>query len=240
MSAAVCDDQMMPNDDGTVRLLGRVPIFSELTERELVELSQVAVPRSYERGQVVFREGDDGDTCYVVRSGAVGISRRHPDGRSITLAELRGGEVFGELALFDGEVRSATVEALADTNALALLSGDVQRLLREHPGIALKMLAALANRLRSANERLAQQSFQTVPGRVASALLGQARARQAEGAADQDVLIEATQAEIAQLAGTSRESASRFLAELERQSVVTLRRGKVTIHDPAKLGNYIH
>lgn len=231
---------MMPNDGGSARLLGQVPIFSELTERELGELSQVAVPRSYERGHVVFREGDEGDTCYVVREGSVGVSRRHPDGRSITLAELRGGDMFGELALFDGEVRSATVEALEETSALALLSADVQRLLREHPDIAVKMLAALANRLRAANERLSQQSFQTVPGRVAGALLGQVRARQAEGAAEQDVLVEATQAEIARLAGTSRESASRFLAELERQGVVTLRRGKVTIHDPPRLGNYIH
>lgn len=237
---SVCDDQMMANDGGSARLLGQVAIFSELTERELAELSQVAVPRSYERGQFVFREGDEGDTCFIVRSGAVGVSRRHADGRSITLAELRAGEVFGELALFDGEVRSASVEALEDSSALALLSGDVQRLMREHPGIAVKMLAALANRLRAANERIAQQSFQTVPGRVASALLGQARARQAEGAAEHEVVIEATQAEIARLAGTSRESASRFLAELEREGVVALRRGKVTLHDPAQLRNYIH
>ena len=85
---------------------------------------------------------------------------------------------------------------------------------------------ALADRLRAANERLLQQSFQTVAGRVASALLGQVVARQAEGAGDSDMLIEATQAEIAQLAGTSRESASRFLASLEREGVVRARAGK--------------
>ena len=83
------------------------------------------------------------------------------------------------------------------------------------------------------NERLLQQSFQTVAGRVASALLAQTVSRQAEGAPEADVLIRATQAEIAHLAGTSRESASRFLATLERAGVVTLGRGKVTVHDPA-------
>jgi CRP/FNR family transcriptional regulator len=98
----------------------------------------------------------------------------------------------------------------------------------------------LSERLRKANERLLQQSFQTVAGRVASALLTQVIARQAEGAGDRDVLIKATQAEIAQLAGTSRESASRFLATLEREAVVTLGRGKTTVHDPARLRNYIH
>ena len=89
-------------------------------------------------------------------------------------------------------------------------------------------------------ERLLKQSFQTVAGRVASTLLAQTVVRQAEGASDRDVLIRATQAEIAQLSGTSRESASRFLATLERAGLVTLGRGKVTVHEPGRLRNYIH
>jgi CRP/FNR family transcriptional regulator len=132
------------------------------------------------------------------------------------------------------------VETLEPTRAVALLAADVQRLLRSHPEIAVKMLNALADRLREANERLLQQSFQTVAGRVASSLLAQVIARQAEGAGDSEVLVKATQAEIAHLAGTSRESASRFLATLERAGVVALGRGKVTVHDPARLRNYIH
>ena len=77
-------------------------------------------------------------------------------------------------------------------------------------------------------------------GRVASALLAQTIVRQAEGAGESEVLIRATQAEIAQLAGTSRESASRFLATLEREGVVALGRGKVTVHEPARLRHFIH
>jgi CRP/FNR family transcriptional regulator, cyclic AMP receptor protein len=94
--------------------------------------------------------------------------------------------------------------------------------------------------VRTTTERLMQQSFQTVAGRVSSALLAQVIARQGEGAPERDVLVEATQAEIAQLAGTSRESASRFLATLEREGVVALGRGKVTVHEPGRLRNYIH
>jgi CRP/FNR family transcriptional regulator, cyclic AMP receptor protein len=161
-------------------------------------------------------------------------------GRTIALAELRKGDMFGELAMFDHETRSATVEALEPTTVVALLATDVQRLLRQHPDIAVKMAAALSARLRTANERLLERSVQTVPGRVASGLLAQVVARQAEGAADTDVLIEATQAEIAQRAGTSRESASRFLATLEREGVVSLGRGKVTVREPARLRHYIH
>jgi CRP/FNR family transcriptional regulator, cyclic AMP receptor protein len=230
----------MEEREDTARLLGRVPLFADLSERALVELAQVAVPRSYEPGQSVFREGDSGDTCYVVREGCVRVTRRHSDGRVITLAELRPGEMFGELAMFGGETRSASVEALDPTRALAILSGDLRRIIAQHPDIAVKMLEALANRLRDANERLARQSFQTVAGRVASALLSQVKARSDGEEAERGIVIEATQAEIAQLAGASRESASRFLAKLERAGLITTGRGRVVVHEPESLRNYIY
>jgi CRP/FNR family cyclic AMP-dependent transcriptional regulator len=231
---------LMASVDETVRLLAATEVFGEVEPRELEEVAKVAVPRSWDRGQVIFREGDVGDTCYLLRSGAIVLTREHQDGRMVALAELRAGMLFGELAMFRGETRSATAEALEPTTAVALLAGDVQRLIRRNPDLALKLLASLAERVSRTNERLLQQSFQTVAGRVASALLAQTISRQADGAPDADVLIKSTQAEIAHLAGTSRESASRFLATLERAGLVTLGRGKVTVHDPARLRNYIH
>jgi len=226
--------------DETVRLLAATEVFGEVEPRELEEVAKVAVPRHWDRGEVIFREGDVGDTCYLIRSGAILLTREHQDGRMVALAELRGGSLFGELAMFRGERRSATAEVIEPASALALLATDMQRLVRRNPDLSLKLLASLAERVSRTNERLLQQSFQTVAGRVASALLAQTKTRQADGAPDADVLIRSTQAEIAHLAGTSRESASRFLATLERAGIVTLGRGKVTVHDPARLRNYIH
>jgi len=223
----------------TARMLARTEVFSDLEPRELEAVAQVAVPRRWDRGEIIFREGDNGDTCYLVRSGAVVLTREHQDGRMVALAELRAGSMFGELAMFRGETRSATAEAVEPTTAVALLAKDVQRLIRRNPDLALKLLAALAERVSRTNERLLQQSFQTVAGRVASALLSQVKAR-SDGDGETDVVIEATQAEIAQLAGASRESASRFLARLERDGVVTTGRGKVLVHDPSALRNYIY
>src|SRR4051812_2737929 len=231
----------MGDGEDTARLLARVPLFADLSEPDLRELAQVAVPRSYEAGQVVFREGDAGDTCFIVRSGAARVTRRHSDGRVITLSELRPGAIFGELAMFGGETRSATVEVLEPMRALGILAADLRRLILRHPDIGMKMLEGLANRLRGANERIARQSFQTVAGRVASALLGQVKARSGNDEhPDRDVVIEATQAEIAQLAGASRESASRFLAKLERAGLITTGRGRVVVHEPESLRNYIY
>ena len=230
----------MGSGEENLRLLSRVEGFAGVEPRELEQLGHVAVARSYDRGEVLFREGDGGDTCYVIRTGAVLLTRGHDDGREIALAELRAGSMFGELALFGGERRSATAQTVEETEVVALLGADVERLVRSHPDMALAMLSSMAARVRSANERLLTRSFLTVPGRVAEAVLSQVAARQDEGAPEQDVLVRATQAEIASLAGTSRESASRFLATLEREGVVSLGRGKVTVHEPARLRNFIH
>jgi CRP/FNR family transcriptional regulator len=226
--------------EDVAELLARVPAFEQLEPAELGEVAAVAVPRSFAAGEAVFREGDASDTCYVVREGHARAIREHSDGRQITLATFGPGDIFGELAMFDDERRSATVEAIDDLDALAILGSDMRRLMHEHADIAVKLAVALVRRLRAANERLARQSFQTVQSRVA-AVLGQLveQARSA-GAGPGDVEITATQADLAKLAGSSRESASRFLAVLERAGVISQGRGRLTVHDPDALHGYVY
>ena len=154
----------------TAELLRGVPLFTELSEPELEKIARVAVPRNYPAGTIILREGDPGDTCYVLERGRARVTRQHADGRTITLTNLGPGEIFGELAMFGGEVRSATVEALDDVRAVAILAGDLKRLLNEHPEIAVKLLSALGEKLREANARIARQSFQKVSSRVAGVL----------------------------------------------------------------------
>jgi CRP/FNR family transcriptional regulator len=227
-----------PQEESAVELLRRVPLFSELEPGELERFSQVAVPRSFPDGTRVFHEGDHSDACYIVRTGNFRVTREHSDGRAITLANLGPGDIFGELAMLDGEVRSASVEALGDGELLALPAGDVRALLARHPAITVKLVAALTRRLRLANERISRQSFQTVPSRVAG-VLSQLIAEEAPLHDREGVTIRMNQADLAQLAGTSRESVSRFLAELERAGVVRCGRGRVTVLEPPKLRNYI-
>lgn len=231
---------MLQSSEDTIALLHRVPVFSTLSPEELDRVAQVAVRRRFEPGEVVFKEGDEGSTCYVVRSGRARAVREHPDGRSITLAQFGPGDIFGEMAMLDGERRSATVESIDGTDAIAILSTDMHRLLREHPDISVKLIAALGRRLRETNDRLARQSFQTVQSRVAAVLAELVSTSRAEGSTEGDVVITATQAELAQLAGSSRESASRFLAVLERAGIISQGRGKLTVHDPEALGRYVY
>ena len=217
-----------------------MPVFETLAPEDLQRVVEVAVPRSFPGHHVIFREGDASDTCYVVRSGHARAVREHPDGRIIALAHFGPGDIFGELAMFDDEVRSATVEAVdADVEAVAILGADMRRLMREHPGIAVGVVVSLGRRLRAANARIASQSFQTVQSRVATVLTQLVAEAQEEGAGEREVLVIATQADVAKLAGSSRESASRFLAVLERAGVIEQGRGKLTVHDPSALERYV-
>jgi CRP-like cAMP-binding protein len=225
--------------EDTVALLARVPTFETLGPEELARVAEVAVPRRYDPGLVVFREGDASDTCYVVRHGHARAIREHADGRAITLANFGPGDIFGELAMFEDERRSATIEALDELEAVAILGADMRRLMREHPDIAVKLVISLGRRLRAANERIASQSFQTVQSRVATVLTQLVVEARAEGAGERDVLVIATQADVAKLAGSSRESASRFLAVLERAGVIEQGRGKLVVHDPSALERYV-
>jgi len=174
-----------------------------------------------------------------VRDGHARAIRRHGDGRTITLATFGPGDIFGELAMFEDERRSATVEAIDPTGVVAVLGPDMRRLMSEHPEIATRLVIALGRRLREMNERLSRQSFQTVQSRVAVVLSELVAQEVAEGKGTADVLVTATQSDLAQLAGSSRESASRFLAVLERAGVISQGRGRLVVHDPDALKQYV-
>jgi CRP/FNR family transcriptional regulator len=223
---------------GAAELLARVPLLADLDPDELERIAAVAIPRSFPKGARVFHEGDESDACYVIRDGEVRVTREHSDGRAIALATLGPGELVGELAMLDGGVRSASVEALTDVELLAVSAADMKGLLERNADITTKLVVKLAQRLRETNERISRQSFQTVPSRVAGVLSQLVNEDSAEIGRD-GVTIRMNQVDLAQLAGTSRESVSRFLAVLERAGVVRVGRGRVTVLEPPRLRSYI-
>jgi CRP-like cAMP-binding protein len=225
--------------DTVVALLAGHEWFASLTDDELGGLADKAETVYWESGEVVFEEGERGDDCYVLHSGAVKILRRFPDGRRITLARLGPGSVVGELALFNGERRSATVEALEPTLAVCLRGDEVMSILKSDPQAAMSVAVGLADRLRAANERMFEHALATVTGRVAATLLGQVEARQSQGAGDRNVEVVGSPVDIARLAGAPREQATRVMHWLENEGVISMKRGKTIVHDPAALSRYL-
>jgi CRP/FNR family transcriptional regulator len=222
-----------------VALLDSIDWFASLTRDELEDLATSAETIHWDLGGIVFEEGDRGDHCYVVYSGRVKVLRRFPDGRRITLARLGPGSIFGELAIFNGERRSATVQASEPTVAVSLAAEKVMAILRNDPEAALSVAISLADRLRATNERLFESSVASVSGRIVATLLSQVEARQQQGAGDRDIELVGSPVEIARLAGAGRESAARVMHWLENEGIITIKRGRTVVHDVVALSKQL-
>jgi CRP/FNR family cyclic AMP-dependent transcriptional regulator len=214
-----------------VELLDSVDWFASLTNEELEDLARKAQTVSWDKDEIVFEEGERGDRCYIVHSGEVKVLRSFPDGRLITLARMGPRSIFGELALFNGERRSATVMASEPSVGVALEGRTVMAILRNDPEAALSVAVSLADRLRATNERLFEASLASVSGRVVATLLSAVEARQRQGAGERDVEIVGSIVDIARLAGVDREGATRVMLWLENEGIIGIRRGKTLVRD---------
>jgi CRP/FNR family cyclic AMP-dependent transcriptional regulator len=136
-------------------LLEGIPLFSGVPLHHLRELSRFARTETFAAGDTIVRMGEPGWTLYVVRSGSVRVVREQANGATVTLAVLGPGEFFGELSIFDGENRSATVIADEDTETVTLGRFDIVRLVSHNPQIGLSLLKSLSGRLRATDARLA-------------------------------------------------------------------------------------
>ena len=152
-------------------VLRRAPLFRELDDEAAAALRASMVEVKLARGEVLFREGDEGDRVYVVIAGKIKLGRTSPDGRENLLALLGPSQMFGELSLFDPGPRSATVTAVTDTTLLGLGHTDLLPWLTGRPEVARGLLLQFAQRLRRSNDTLADLVFSDVPGRVAKQLL---------------------------------------------------------------------
>lgn len=149
----------------------RAPLFSALDEASARELLSLMTPLHMERGDVLFREGDEGDQLYVITEGKIKLGRSSIDGRENLISVLGPGELLGELSLFDRGPRTATATAIAEAQLVALGHEQLHGLITASPRVAMTLMSALATRLRRTNESRADLVFTDVPGRVAKALL---------------------------------------------------------------------
>ncbi|MDA5094822.1 Crp/Fnr family transcriptional regulator [Aliiroseovarius sp. KMU-50] len=184
------------------------------------------------RGQDLFQQGDEGDSIYLLKSGSLEISSLSDDGRKLTLNVLKSGDIFGEIALFDGGRRSATVTALEDSN---LLQVGRQRLLAEfsdNPDLALELLGLLIRRVRWISMQLENHAFHPLEVRLARRLLflaGQV--------SDRNGRISVSQSALADHVGATREAVSKKLAEWKNLGIVEVGRGNLTILDHKALSD---
>jgi CRP/FNR family transcriptional regulator, cyclic AMP receptor protein len=216
-------------------VLGRAPLFEALDADGARALRAGIVEVQFARGERLFDEGDAGDRLYVILEGKIKLTRTAPDGRENLLSVLGPGEMFGELSLFDPRPRTASAVALTDARLAALGHDYLRQWLTGRPDVAMHLLRALAQRLRRANDVMADLVFTDVPGRVAKALLDLAD-RFGEPQADGlNVHHDLTQEELAQLVGASRETVNKALADFSARGWLQLHAKSVLILDPDRL-----
>jgi len=209
------------------QLLKRSFIFSELSEEELAELAGLAARRSFVPGEFVFWEGDAPDSFYIVIEGRVKVLKHSSLGKEFIIAFFGPGEVFGEVAVFQDRPYPASAQAAADTKVLRIRREDFLSFVAQRPQVVLRIISVLGERLRDAQGRLKDLAGERVEQRLAGTLLMLS--------AKLGATLPFTRQEIADMAGTTTETAIRFISRLKAGGIIRSARGRITILDKTKL-----
>jgi CRP/FNR family transcriptional regulator, cyclic AMP receptor protein len=201
-------------------LLANSPLFADLAAHEMDALARVAEARDFPRDQAVFAVNENPDGLYVVAVGRVKVCLSSSEGKELILATLGPGQFFGEMSLLDDEPRSATVVAQLPTTVYRIRRDDFHRLLETHPSIARKLLRELSLRLRRANAQMESLATLDVVGRMARYFIEIAKQHGQILGNGWVAVRRPTHQDIASSIGTSRETVTRLMADLEQRGLV--------------------
>jgi CRP/FNR family transcriptional regulator, cyclic AMP receptor protein len=225
--------------DTVVALLDELALFESLADDEIDVLAHKVDTVTWEAGTVIFEEGDRGDACYVIHSGSVKVMRRLVDGQPITLAQVGHGGIVGELALFASDRRSATVQAVDPTTAIAISREDLLAILHGNAEAAISMAVHVAGLLQRSQDRHFASATSTVNGRILSTLLAQVEARQLHHPGEEKLELVGSTSDLARLAGAQKDETARVLHWLENEGVISLKRGRIVVRSPAALRGHL-
>ena len=203
-----------------IELLQSVSIFWDLNENDLGHIADKMVAKHFENGNYIFLEDSDGEQCFFVLEGSVKVTRLSKDGREVILAMLNEGDFFGEMSLLDGESRSANVIALEETKVLTLDRNDFIAVVNDYPQIAVQLLKELARRLRKSDRQIASLSLSDAEKRIALSIIRYADEQGVIQNGKVSIPKTPIQQDIANMAGTSRETVSRALGLLEKENLI--------------------
>lgn len=215
-------------------LLEKCSLFRALDEKARRDIATYARLRSFIAGDPICRLGDHGDSMMAVIIGTVRISLPTARGKEIILADLRSGELFGEIALLDGRPRSANAMALTNCELMVLERRDVIPFLERNPAASLKLMEMLCARIRRSDERMADIAFFNLPVRLAKTLLSYPS--QGRGA----IKLSLSQSELAEMSGGTREKVNRCLRDWHRQGILELKDRWTIIRKPEALREIVN
>ncbi|MCE5249188.1 Crp/Fnr family transcriptional regulator [bacterium] len=212
-------------------LLQQIPLFSSLKDDELEAIKHVIINKTFPKEKIILLEAEEGDTLFIIINGKVKVTTFTENGKEVIFSILGEGDFFGEMSLLDGKPRSASVISMEDSELQLIRRCDFYRLLENHPHIALKLLEELASRLRKADERIESLALLDVTGRVAGILMQLAEERGEPSGNTVTIKSRPTHQELANMVGTTRETVTRVLKQLELKKYIEMSGKDVTIFD---------
>ena len=214
--------------------LSRCMVFEALSEAMREDLAARAHQRSHAAGDLIFAAGDPGQTMMAVLKGTVRIGIVTTTARDLVLTDCHQGDVFGEVALFDGGPRSADARATTNVELLVLERRDLFAVLERHPEAALRLMELLCARLRRSDERMIELAFLDISTRLALALLRILEAP-SQASTKRPVRLSLSQTELANMIGSARENVNRCLKSWQKREIVDLRDGWLIVTDENSL-----
>lgn len=207
----------------------RVALFAHCDPGQLQMLARAATVRKVPAGETILRESEPGDEFFVIAKGEVKVFVDSPDGREVVLSHLQAGEFFGEMALLEGETRSASVTATAESELVALSREDFFAALAGDFGLTKRVLQALCGRLRRANEVIESLALQDVGGRLARYLVRLADESGQQAVDGYYAVHRPTHQEIANSIGATRETVTRMLKQFEDRKLIRIKGSTVWV-----------
>jgi CRP/FNR family transcriptional regulator, cyclic AMP receptor protein len=229
--APITADQQFESPDAlpTKAVLQRNYFFKGLADRPLQRLAEIAMRRTYCKGEVVFQQGDEGDALYGVAWGRIRISARGAGGREVFLNIMEPGDTFGEIAVMDGLPRTAAATALDATTLIVISRHDFMSLLEREPRFAIHLVKLLCERLRWTSELVEESAFFVAEARLAKRLLILASLH-GRAIASGGLELALSQAELGRFLGMSRQVVNRHLSDWQRRGWVEVARSRIVIH----------
>jgi len=206
-----------------------IPLFSELTEDELADIAAIAMEQTFKKDTMILIEEEVGSTMFIILNGRVKISRISDEGREVILSILVDGDFFGEMAILDGQTRSANAVTLEETQMMVIRRDNFLQILHKYPQVAINLLKELAHRLRRSDAQIKSLSLQNALGRVASTLLRIADDSGIIKLGRVEISHLPPQQDLANMAGTSRETISRVIKSLNQLGYVEKQGSKLII-----------
>ena len=217
--------------DSTEAILRKTPLFASLTEEEMRALAARATRMQFQKDEQLFAEDDPSTGLYLVSAGKIRIFKLSPSGREQVLAVEGPGSSFAELPVFDGGNYPAAASALQDTEVIFISCKDFQNVCREHPDVALKVIAVVGARLRRLVGIIEELSFTTVRQRLISTILRLAEASRVRSKEGIHIELAKSHQDLAAELGTVRELVSRNLSRLEAEGFLNVEGRKIVVKD---------